>query len=391
MQVTIKDKACITGIGETAHTRGPARPVISLVVEASLKAVADAGLMPRDIDGLVLSSSRYIFQESLQVHLGIEDLRYTSIVEIGGASPVAALASAAIAVSSGICRHVLLPFGWNGYSEAKTTDRMLPGNTSYTENQMSQAVKNYYMPHGAFLPMQYYALIANRHRMLFGTAAEEQAQIPLTSRRHANNNPNAYMRGRKMTLEDYLASPMLCEPFRVFDCCLETDGASAIVVSGAERAADMAHRPVYISAVAEGHPYPADDLISRPDILDIGLTHIAARAFQMADARPQDMQFAQIYDCFSYVVLMQLEAAGFCERGEGRHFIQHGNIGLNGRLPVNTHGGCHSEGHTWGMGHIAEATRQLRGHSFNQVADARIGAVTGWGDFGDGSIAILRN
>lgn len=389
--MSIKDKACITGVGATAHSRGPARPVLNLVLEASMKAIADAGLSPRDIDGFVLSSSRYIFQENLQVHLGIEDLRYSAIVEIGGASPVAALATAAMAVSSGVCRHVLVPFGWNGYSEAKTTDRMLPGNTSYTENQMSQAVKNYYMPHGAFLPMQYYALIANRHRMLFGTQPEELAQIPLVSRRHANKNPDAYMHKRPLTLEDYLASPVLCEPFRTFDCCLETDGANAVVVSAAEAARDMPHRPVYISAVAEGHPYPADDLIGRPDILDIGLTHIAGRAFAEADAAPRDMQFAQVYDCFSYVVLMQLEAAGFCLRGEGRHFVKNGNITLGGALPINTHGGCHSEGHTWGMSHIVEAARQLRGTSHNQVPDARIGAVTGWGDFGDGSIAILRN
>lgn len=389
--MSIKDKACITGIGGTAHTRGPGRPVLDLVLEASFKAIADAGLTPGDIDGFVLSSSRYVFQENLQVHLGIEDLRYSAIVEIGGASPVAALATAAMAVSSGICRHVLLPFGWNGYSEAKTTDRMLPGNISYTENQMSQAVKNYYMPHGAFLPMQYYALIANRHRLLYGTQPEELAQIPLVSRRHANTNPDAFMFKRPLTLEDYLASPTLCEPFRMFDCCLETDGANAVIVSAAENARDMPHRPVYISSVAEGHPYPADDLIGRPNILDIGLTHISARAFAQADAAPSDMRFAQVYDCFSYVVLMQLEAAGFCARGEARHFVRDGNIGIGGALPINTHGGCHSEGHTWGMSHIVEATRQLRGTSPNQVPDARIGAVTGWGDFGDGAIAILRN
>lgn len=389
--MSIKDKACITGIGGTAHSRGPGRPVLSLVLEASFQAISDAGLTPADIDGFVLSSSRYIFQENLQVHLGIEDLRYSAIVEIGGASPVAALASAAMAVSSGICRHVLVPFGWNGYSEAKTTDRMLPGNNNYTDNQMSQAVKNYYMPHGAFLPMQYYALIANRHRQLYGTRPEELAQIPLVSRKHANNNPNAYMYRRALTLEDYLASPMLCEPFRMFDCCLETDGANAVVVSAAETARDMPHRPIYISSVGEGHPYPADDLIGRPDMLDIGLTHISGRTFAQADAAPADMQFAQVYDCFSYVVLMQLEAAGFCRRGEGRHFVRDGNITLGGKLPINTHGGCHSEGHTWGMSHIVEATRQLRGTSYNQVPDARIGAVTGWGDFGDGALAILRN
>lgn len=389
--MSIKDKACIVGIGETAFTRGAARPVIDLVTEASMKAIINAGLKRTDIDGFVMTSSRYIFQESLQVHLGIDDLRYTAVVEMGGASSVAGLASAAMAVSSGLANYVLMPFGWNGYSEAKTSVRERPGAPARADNQMSQAVKNYYMPNGAFLPVQYYAFIANRHRQLYGTTDEEMAQIPLMSRRHANRNPRAYMQNREMTLENYLASPKMSDPFRMFDCCLETDGANAIIITTPERARDLDHKPVFISGVAEGHPYPADDLISRPDILDIGLTKVAPRAFAMADATPADMQFAQIYDCFSYVALMQLEAAGFCQRGEARHFVRDGNITLGGKLPINTHGGLHSEAHVWGMNHIIEATRQLRGESSCQVAGCQIGAVTGWGDFGDGSIAILRN
>jgi acetyl-CoA acetyltransferase len=389
--MSLKDKACIVGIGETAFTRGALRPVIDLVTEASMKAIADAGLKTNDIDGLVMTSSRYIFQESLQVHLGIEELRYAAIVEMGGASSVAGLASAAAAVSTGLAKCVLLPFGWNGYSEAKTSMRERPDTAPRADNQMSQAVKNYYMPYGAFLPIQYYAFIANRHRQIYGTTDEEIAQIPLASRLHANRNPRAYMHGRPLTMENYLASPMLSEPFRMFDCCLETDGASAIIVTTAERARDLPHKPVFISGVAEGHPYPADDIINRPDILDLGLTKVAPRAFAMAEASPADMDFAQIYDCFSYVAMMQLEAAGFCQRGESRHFVKDGNIAIGGRLPVNTHGGLHSEGHVWGMNHIVEAARQLRGTSSCQVSDCHIGAVTGWGDFGDGSIAILRN
>jgi len=389
--MSLKDQACIVGLGETAFTRGAVRPVIDLVTDASLKAISNAGLKRSDIDGFVMTSSRYIFQEELQVHLGIEDLRYTAIIEMGGASSVAGLASAAMVVASGVANYVLMPFGWNGYSEAKTSIRERPDAAPRADNQMSQAVKNYYMPYGAFLPVQYYAFIANRHRLLYGTTDEEMAQIPLVSRENANRNPRAYMRERKMTLADYLGSPWISEPFRMFDCCLETDGASAIIVTTAERARDLPHRPVFISGVAEGHPYPADDLISRPDILDLGLTKVAPHAFAMADAKPSDMDFAQIYDCFSYVALMQLEAAGFCPRGEARHFVKDGNIARGGKLPINTHGGLHSEGHVWGLNHIVEAARQLRGESSSQVEGCRIGAVTGWGDFGDGSIAILRN
>ncbi|MFO0997003.1 MAG: transporter [Alphaproteobacteria bacterium] len=386
----LRDKSCIVGIGETAYTRGDARPVISLVTEASIKAIKDAGLDRTDIDGLVMTSSRYIFQESLAVHLGIADLRYTAIVEMGGASSIAGLQSAAMAVSSGLANYVLMPFGWNGYSEAKTSVRERPDAAARPDNQMSQAVKNYYMPNGAFVPVQYYSWIANRHRHLYGTTDEELAEIALTSRSNAQGNPRAYMRDRPLTLEGYLASPMIAEPHRLLDCCLETDGAAAIVVTTPERARDLPHRPVYISGYAEGHPYPADDLLNRPDILDLGLTTVAHRAFEMAEARPDDMDFAEIYDCFSYVALMQLEAAGFCKRGEGRHFVKDGNIAIGGRLPVNTHGGLHSEGHVWGLNHIVEAVRQLRGQAHRQVKDCEIGCVTGWGDFGDGSIAIFR-
>lgn len=388
--MSLKDKACIVGIGEVPNTRGPGRPVIDMVVDASLNAIADSGVKRGAIDGLIFSSSRYIFQESVAVHLGLKDLRYTSIIEIGGAAPVSTLQSAAMAVATGQANYVLIPFGCNGYSEARTSVRARPESQFYADNQMSQAVKNYLAPNGAFVPVQYYSWIANRHRLLYGTTQEEIAQIPLNSRANAQGNPRAYMRDRPLTMEAYLASPMISEPHRMFDCCLETDGAAALIVTSPERARDLKQRPVFISGVAEGHPYPADDIMNRPDILDLGLTHIAHRAFEMAGAKPADMDFAQIYDCFTYVALMQLEAAGFCKRGEARHFVMNGNIAVDGKLPVNTHGGLHSEGHVWGLNHIVEAVRQLRGTAHRQVKDCEIGAVTGWGDFGDGSIAILR-
>jgi acetyl-CoA acetyltransferase len=388
--MSLKDRSCIVGIGETPNTRGDARPVISLVTEASIKAIQDAGLRRSDIDGFVMTSSRYIFQESLAVHLGIKDLRYTAVVEMGGASSIAGLQSAAMAVDSGAAKYVLMPFGWNGYSEARTSARERPDAPARSDTQMSQALKNYYMPNGIFVPGQYYAWIANRHRLIYGTTEQEIAQIPLTSRANAQGNPRAYMRDRPLSLEQYLASPMIADPFRFFDFCLETDGAAAIIVTTPERARDLPHRPVFVSGVSEGHPYPADDIVNRPDILDLGLTSVARRAFEMAGAKPSDMDFAEIYDCFSYVVLMQLEAAGFCRRGEARHFVKEGNIAISGGLPINTHGGLHSEGHVWGMNHIVEAVRQLRGTAYRQVPDCEIGAVTGWGDFGDGSIAILR-
>jgi acetyl-CoA acetyltransferase len=387
---TLKDRACIVGVGESAYTRGSGKSVLRLVLEASRHAMADAGLTTSDLDGFVLSSS-YIHQEALAANLGISHLHYSTVVQMGGASPVTALQSAAMAVSMGIATHVLVPFGWNGYTETRVSRRERPeAPMRPTDNAMSQALRNYYAPYGALAPMQYYAWLATRHRELYGTTDADMGAVALTCRAHAQHNPRAYMYGRPLSMEQYLASPMLASPFRLFDCCLETDGACAVIVTSAERARDLRHDPVYIMGIAEGHPYPADDIPNRPDFFKIGLSFAAPRAFAMAGVTPHDIDFAQIYDCFTYVVMLQLEAVGLCSPGESREFVRDGRISINGALPINTHGGLLSEAHVWGLNHVVEATRQLRHAACLQVKDCELGLVTGWGDFGDGSLVILR-
>lgn len=383
-------RPCIVGIGETAFTRGSGRSVMSQVVEASLAAIADAGLTPADIDGIAYPFARSLFPEALAVELGLPDLAFASVSDMGGAGPLAALQMAVLAIESGRAHSVLIPYAWNGYSETRTSTRAQPDAPVRADYCMTQAVANYYAPQGLFTPVQNYALMVNLHCSLYGTGPEAAAAVALACRAHAQANPRAVMRGRTLTFEDYLASPMLAAPMRKLDCSLETDGGCALVVTSAERARDLAQVPVEVMAAVEGRPASADDLCGRDDLLDIGLAHAAPRAWRQAGITPADVDFAEIYDCFTYVVLLQLEAAGFCARGESKDFVRDGALSIGGRLPLNTHGGLLSEAHVAGMNHITEAVRQLRHRADLQVPDCEIGVVTGWGHLGDGAIGILR-
>ncbi len=386
---SLKDKACIVGIGQTEYRRGkvPDGTNLTLQLEACLAAIDDAGLQPKDIDA-VLPFFGLDIAEAFAVNLGIEDLRYQATSHVGGAAPGAALWNAAMAVSAGIATHVLIPGGWYGYS-----GRRVRQVVTQDPNAMSGGLtaRDYYFPYGLTAPVQWFSFMARLHMDRFGTRPEHLGAVAVACRRHAQLNPAAIMRGKPMTMDDYLASPMISDPYRLFDCSLEADGAAAFIVTTAERARDLRQRPVYLMGYGQGQPYPADDIVTRDDPFRLGLTAAAPRAFEMAGVGPKDVDFAEIYDPFTFQVIQQLEEAGFCKRGEGGAFVEDGRIELGGELPVNTHGGLLSEAHVLGMNHMVEAVRQLRGQAGDhQVAGAEIGVVTGFGDFGDGSFCILR-
>ena len=385
----MKPQACIVGLGQTEYCRAPGSGVsqLALQLRAATRAIADAGLKPASIDGIMpfpnLGSA-----EALAASLGCANLRFAATVHTGGAAPVASLNLAAAAVTNGMADYVLLPAGWNGYSRNRVRETVATDVASIPGGAIA---RDFYLPYGFVAPPQWYSVIARRHMHEFKTRPEQLGAIAVAMRQHAQRNPAAVMYGKPMTLDDYLASPMLADPYRVFDCCLETDGAAAVVVTSAERARDLPGTPIAIVAGASGQPYPADEITNRKDFFSTGLSVAAPQAFGRAGLTPDDVDAAMVYDCFTFEVLQQLEDMGFCKRGEGGDFVQDGRIAPGGELPVNTHGGLMSEAHVLGMNHVIEAVRQLRNDAAaRQVADVETVVVTGWGDFGDGSIVILQ-
>ncbi len=382
--MSLRDKACVSGIGETAYVRGASKNAFELQIESSLKAIADAGLKPQQIDGVIPIGIVSGTADDFIENFGITDLRFSAVVPHGGASPVMALQAAAAAVATGACNHVLITFGRNVTAAANKAGARIHSMPQF------HYVTEFEHPMGASAPAQLYAPMARRHMELYGTTVAQFGEVAVAMREHALLNDNAVMK-KPITLEDHRNSRLIADPFRLLDCSLESDGGAAVVVSSAEAAADLRHRRVFISGVAEGHPDSPGSITQRPDMTSLGIAKAAPRAFAMAGVTPADIQLTQIYDCFTYAVIRQLEDLGFCKKGEGGPFVEGGRLKLGGALPTNTHGGLLSQAHVWGLNHIVELVRQLRHDAGRaQVHGAELGLVTGYGDMGDGAVAIMR-
>ena len=387
---TLSRATAITGIGETDYTRGSPYSSKALNLQAASRAIEDAGLRPGDIDGVIPNSlASGPTAEDLIEGLGIADLRYSVTVQMGGASPIASIQNAAMAVACGVARNVLVVAGWNGYSGPRISQMEAKRGQSPPSAAMLTTAE-FEVPFGLLVPMQWFALLARHHMCQYGTTSKQLGAVAVAERKHAMLNPKAIMK-HPLTLEDHQASPMLAEPFRLLDCCLESDGATAVVVSAAETANDLKQRPVYIMGIAEGHPDSPSSIPTRRDLERIGCAKAAPKAFGMAGLSPADIKLAEIYDCFTFVVVLQLENLGFCDRGEGGPFVEGGRIELGGALPINTHGGLLSQAHSMsGLNHVAEAVKQLRGTAGPaQVDSPEPCLVSGYGDFGDGAVLIL--
>ena len=382
-------RACIAGIGETEYRRWGGytdRNEFQLACAAIATAARDAGLRLDEIDGFACFADPTIDASLLQLALGIPDLKVSASVWGGrGGGPCGALALAASAVESGQARHVAV-FRSLCQGQSRRYGKF------YAQRMHSDMVG----PYGLFSAAQGLALVAQRYRHDYGFTDEQLAAIPLMFRANAQRNPRAVTYGRPLTLEKYLASKWIVDPFRVYDCCLETDGACAMIVTTRERARDLPRKPVEILAALQGsdpewgtgamgaHNMPGDSYLSG------GQRQLARRLFETAQIAPANIDVMQVYDHFSAMLFSTLEDFGFCARGEAPAYVEAGHAAWpNGRTPINTHGGSLSEAYVHGLNHVLEGVRQLRGESTCQVPGARACLVTGGSVISPSSAAIL--
>lgn len=369
MHSELSGKAAIVGIGQTEFSKKSGRSELRLAVEAVKAAIADAGLEPSDIDGLTTFTHDTNPEIDIARALGIPELKFMSRIHYGGGAACAVVQQAVLAVLTGVAKHVVVYRAFNERSGRRfgAGQRNQP-----TGADAEQVAMSWLLPFGLVTPASWVAMFARRYMHEFGATSEDFGRVSVVARKHAANNPNAWFYGKPITLEDHQSSPWIVDPLHLLDCCQESDGGVALVVTAADRAKDMPNTPAYIRAAAQGASEDQHMMTSyyRPDDKMAELPEMALVARQLyatSGLTPQDINAAIIYDHFTPFVLPQLEAFGFCGRGEAKDFIRDGNLEIGGSLPLNTHGGQLGEAYIHGVNGVLEAVRQVRGTSSNQV------------------------
>ncbi len=372
--MSYSNKTAIAGYGATEFSKNSGRSELRLAVEATLGALADAGIDPGEVDGMSAFTMDNNSEQEIFRSIGGRDLKFFSRIPQGGGGTCAPLLQAALAITSGVAEVVVCYRAMNERSEYRFGTPMA-GLPPTSDN----VVFAYHGQAGLMTPAAMLGMMMRRYMHETGATSLDFANYSVIARKHAATNPNAFFYGKPITVEDHQNSRMIADPMRLLDCCQESDGGVAVVVVSAERAKSLRQKPVLIRAAAQGSPASQTGLASfyRADISP--RDECAATAQQLyATSRliAKDMQVAILYDHFGPTVLASLEGYGFCARGEAKDFIKGGNVEVGGTLPINTHGGQLGEAYIHGMNGVAEAVRQLRGTAVNQVAGVHNVLVT---------------
>jgi acetyl-CoA acetyltransferase len=370
-------RAAIVGIGATEFSKNSGRSELQLALEACAAACDDAGVDPKHVNGLSTFTMETNPESEIMRGLGISELTHFSRIHFGGGAPCATVQYAAMAVATGVADYVICYRAFNERSGRRfgTGVQDRPAGATAEEAQFAWT-----SPHGLLTPASWVAMFARRMMHEYGVTSEDFGRVAVADRKHAATNPAAHFYEQPITLEDHQASRWIVEPLHLLDCCQETDGGQAMLVTTVERARDLKQPAAVVEAAAQGM---ADDQHMMRSFFRDSLTGLpemgtcARQIWETSGLGPDDVKTAVLYDHFTPFVLAQLEEFGFCGRGEAKDFLADGGIEIGGRLPVNTHGGQLGEAYLHGMNGIAEGVRQVRGTSVNQVAGAEHVLVTG--------------
>lgn len=381
MSEGLRDRAAIAGIGRTEYARDSGVSTLTLALRAIRAALDDAGLTVAEVDGVACHRVGDSVQATLVAQsLGIRDLRYHLDLFGGGSQSAWTVGSAALAVATGVAECVVCWRAVNARSEFRMggTGRAAPDTLEF----------QYQAPYWFATPPQQFAMYTRAYLHAFGVQPEDLGRVAIAQREFAVHNERAVMRA-PLTMDDYLESRPIVDPFRLYDCCLETDAAVAVVVIAADRARDLRRSPVLVAGAAcgGGHTLFSN---GRGDLTTTAAADLAPRLYASAGIGPADVDVAELYDAFTPLVLLQLEDYGFAGRGEAAGLVADGVTAPGGRMPVNTHGGHLSEGYVHGLNHVAEAVDQLRGDAgARQTPGAEVALVTGQPGYVAGTTSAL--